>query len=112
MKRENILTKKIAQNLTEAIEGLDNFKEAYTYIESDLKEEDKSVLLEFCTWCYEKKFDADERRINTVEILWPHWIKETTPEDKFKIVKSKTSKKYYFCLKERLSRLLGESGML
>ena len=90
MKREKILTQKIAKDLSEAVEGLGNFKEAYDYIEDGLREEEKPVLLEFCTWCCEKKFDADERRINTVEILWPHWIKETTPEDKIKIVKTKT----------------------
>ncbi len=87
MKRENILTKKIAKSLSEAAKALD-FKEAYDYIEEELKETDKPILLEFCTWCYEKN------KLNeaTIEILWQEWIKETTVEEKFKVVKTKILK--------------------
>ena len=85
MKREKILTKKIAKDLSEAVEGLDNFKEAYDYIKSELKEEEKPVLQEFCTWCCnEGKAKTD----GPVEILWQEWLDAT--EDKFKIVKTKT----------------------
>jgi hypothetical protein len=85
MKIEKILTKKIAKSLTEAVETLDNFKDAYDYIEEELKEADKPVLLEFCTWCcLNGEFEGF---LPTVELLWEHWIKEN--EDKIKIVKTK-----------------------
>jgi hypothetical protein len=85
MKREKVLTKKIAKDLSEAVEGLDNFKEAYDYIEGELKEEDKPVLLEFCTWCCDN--DQFKGFLPTVELLWQHWLDET--EDKIKILKTK-----------------------
>jgi hypothetical protein len=90
MKRENILTKKINEDLTEAVNAFKNFKRAYDYIESDLKEEHKPVLLEFCTWCCDNITDSDDWRNSfpTVELLWQHWLDET--EDKIKIVKTKT----------------------
>jgi len=84
MNKEKILTKKIAQNLTEAVEAYDNFKEAYNYIENSLKEKDKHVLLEFCTWCFN---EGGVKTASTVEILWQEWLDET--EDNIKIVKTK-----------------------
>ena len=76
------------EDLTEAVNAFKNFKRAYDYMEEELTEEEKPILLEFCTWCcINGEFKGF---LPTVELLWKLWIKETTPEDKFKIVKTKT----------------------
>jgi len=86
MKKEKILRKKIAKNITEVVDCYGKFAiDFFHYVESDLNEEEKPILQKFCTWC------CNEGKVKTdgpVEILWQEWLDAT--EDKIKIVKTKT----------------------